>query len=160
MSLYRHVLSKDDLLDDVVDTLLAKAWRPTKDPSDWKGFVGEAAENLRRLLVSQPVALYVFLAHPVVSPAAVERMTAVMDVLRGATSDEESARGAYAAIHTYTLGFASLEASRARWTPPQGDSNSTQLAAELSSYTTSSQFALGLRYLMEGVERRPTATPA
>ena len=31
MSLYRHVRDKDDLLDEVVDRLLAKAWRPSAD---------------------------------------------------------------------------------------------------------------------------------
>ena len=55
-----------------------------------------------------------------VSPAAVTRMEAVMAVLRQALGDEQSAQRAYAAIHTYTIGFAALEASRAGWDPAQG----------------------------------------
>ena len=45
MSLYRHVRDKDDLLDEVVDRLLAKAWRPSASPSDWQSWVAEAAED-------------------------------------------------------------------------------------------------------------------
>jgi AcrR family transcriptional regulator len=41
MSLYRHVRNKDDLIDEVVDRLLARAWKPgasiSRDP--WTGTV-------------------------------------------------------------------------------------------------------------------------
>lgn len=151
MSLYRHVRDKDDLLDEVVDRLLAKAWRPSPVTGDWKTWIVAAANKLRNFLVSQPAALHVFLLHPVVSPAAVARMNAMMVVLESVTPDEDSAKRAYAAIHTYTLGFAALEASRAGW-EPTGDTPDG-LARELAAYTTSQQFATGLRYLLDGIER-------
>ena len=151
MSLYRHVRDKDDLLDEVVDRLLAKAWRPPRSQKDWRGWIATAADQLRNFLVTQPAALHVFLQHPVVSPAAVTRMNAMMDVLRTVAGDEEAARRAYAAIHTYTLGFAALEASRAGWTAT--DSAPDALAHQLAAYTTPRQFAEGLRYLIEGIER-------
>lgn len=151
MSLYRHVRDKDDLLDEVVDRLLARAWRPPRAQGDWRKWVATAADQFRSFLVNQPAALHVFLRHPVVSPAAVTRMNAMMDVLRTVTRDEAAARGAYAAIHTYTLGFAALEASRAGWTAT--DSAPDALANQLAAFTTSRQFAEGLRYLVEGIER-------
>src|SRR5438270_803434 len=46
MSLYRHVRDKDDLLDEVVDRLLARAWKPRCDTSDWRAWVVEAADKL------------------------------------------------------------------------------------------------------------------
>jgi TetR/AcrR family tetracycline transcriptional repressor len=150
MSLYRHVRDKDDLLDEVVDRLLAKAWRPRSGKDDWRAWVAEAADRLRRLLVSQPAALHVYLRHPVVSPAAIARMEAMMAVLRRSGADEQAARRAYAAVHTYTVGFAALEASRAGWSASGASSDS--LASELASYTTPAQFAEGLRYLLEGIE--------
>jgi AcrR family transcriptional regulator len=149
MSLYRHVRDKDDLLDEVVDRLLARAWRPRRPGSDWRVWVSDAADRLRRLLVDQPAALHVYLRHPVVSPAALARMEAMMAVLAGVGADEPAARRAYAAIHTYTIGFASLEASRAAWTP---DGASTDVAAELASYTAPEQFKAGLRFLLDGIE--------
>ena len=151
MSLYRHVRDKDDLLGEVVDRLLATAWRPSASPSDWEGWIAMAANKFRNFLVKQPAALRVFLQHPVVSPAAIARMNAMMDVLRDVTVDEDAAKRAYAAIHTYTIGFAALEAGRSGWVP--SDDAPDGLARELAAYTTAQQFATGLRYLLDGMER-------
>ncbi len=153
MSLYRHVRDKDDLLNEVVDRLLARAWRPRTDQGNWRAWVTEAADNLRRFLVTQPAALHVYLQHPVVSHSAITRMEAMLEVLRSAGADEAAARRAYGAIHTYTVGFAALEASRAGWTPP-GEATGG-VAFQLATYTTPRQFAVGLRYLLDGIEGHP-----
>jgi AcrR family transcriptional regulator len=152
MSLYRHVRDKDDILDEVVDRLLARVWRPAVSEHDWEEWVSEAADKLRRFLVAQPAALHVYLQHPVVSPAAISRMNAMMDVLRRALPDEDAARRAYAAIHTYTVGFAALESSRSGWVPT--DDTPDGLAVELAAYTTPPQFADGLRSLIQGIQQR------
>jgi AcrR family transcriptional regulator len=156
MSLYRHIRAKDDLLDEVVDILLAEVWEPASGEEDWQGWIIDAADSLRQFLVAQPAALHVYLRHPVVSPAAIERMDAVMSVLRRAGLDEANARSAYGALHTYTIGFAALEASRAGWVPDGGKVSS--LAGELAAYTTADQFLEGLHYLLEGIgsHLRPT----
>jgi len=150
MSLYRHVRDKDDLLDEVVDRLLARVWKPRVDERDWQRWVTEAADRLRRFLVAQPAALHVYLRHPVVSPSAIARMNAMMRVLRQALLDEQLARRAYGAIHTYTVGFAALEGSRAGWQPSNADN---EVVRQLVLYTTSRQFDVGLRYLIEGIAR-------
>ncbi len=150
MSLYRHVRDKNDLLDEVVDRLLARAWRPTPDDDDWQRWIARAADSLRRFLVKEPAALAVYLSHPVVSPAAIARMDAMMAVLRRALGDEEEAGRAYAAIQTYTIGFAALEASRSRARPD--DHGAPPLARQLAAYTTPRQFAVGLNYLLKGVQ--------
>jgi TetR/AcrR family transcriptional regulator, tetracycline repressor protein len=151
MSLYRHIRDKDDLLEEVVSRLLTPVWRPAADEDDWQEWIVEAAASLRKFLVSQPAALHVYLRHPVVSPAAVERMDAMMSVLRRAGLDEQTARSAYGALHTHTIGFAALEASRAGWVAGTGDI--TSLAQQLAAYTTAGQFIEGLRYLLEGISR-------
>ena len=149
MSLYRHVRDKDDLLDEVVDRLLAPAWKPQVASGDWQAWISEAANRLRRLLVEQPAALHVYLRHPVVSPAAIERMEAMLDVLRSGGLSAEAARRGYAAIHTYTIGFAALEASRSDWKPSR---ETGAVAQRLAAFTTSRQFAEGLRYLLNGLD--------
>lgn len=149
MSLYSHVRDKDDILDEVVDHLLTRAWRPSASTDDWEEWITQAADKLRRFLVSQPAALHVYLRHPVVSPAAVARMDAMMEVLRTSLGDEESAKRAYATIHTYTVGFAALEASRSRWTPT--DVEPIGLAVELATYTTPQKFGEGLENLIRGL---------
>lgn len=152
MSLYRYVRDKDDLLGEVVDRLLAKSWKPRADERDWQAWVTEAAEKLCRFLVAQPAAMHIYLRRPVVSPAAIKRMNAMMDVLRRAGADDAAALRAYGAVHTYTIGFASLAASRADWHPADGgDVESAEVTRQLAAYTTPQQFATGLGYLLEGI---------
>ena len=153
MSLYRHIRDKDDLLEEVVDRLLARSWRPSAAENDPRAWITEAASRLRDFLVSQPAALHVYLRHPVVSPAAVDRMDAMMNVLRRTGIDEQTARSAYGALHTYTVGFAALEAARAGGAPDTGDAGG--LARQLAAYTTTGQFLEGLRYLLEGISGHP-----
>lgn len=101
------------------------------------------------LLVSQPAALHVFLSHPVTSPAAIVRQRSILDVLEASGLAEQAARRLYAAIHTYTLGFAALEASRLRWL-----ANNTATAdpdtAWLAAMTSPRQFADGLGAMLDG----------
>jgi AcrR family transcriptional regulator len=156
MTLYRHVRDKDDLLDAVVDRLLARAWRPRADPADWQAWVAEAADRLRDFLVSQPAALHVYLRHPVVSPAAMERYREMLRVLRHSGADERGVLSAYATIHTHTIGFAALEASRARWASKEPVAHD-EISAQLAEFITPRQFAEGVRYLLEGIKRRAKA---
>jgi TetR/AcrR family transcriptional regulator, tetracycline repressor protein len=162
MSLYRHVRDKDDLLDEVVDRLMARRWRPKQGKADWIAWTTEAAERFRDFLVGEPAALHVYLRHPVISRSAMARMEAMLDVLRSAGFDDESARRAYAAIHTYTIGFAALEASRERSSRPAAKENGGKevLLRELAQFTTPQQFSNGLTYLLDGIAGRgkdPTA---
>jgi TetR/AcrR family transcriptional regulator, tetracycline repressor protein len=149
MSLYRHVRDKDDVLDEVVDRLLATAWRPKASNANWRAWITEAADKLRRFLVDQPAALHIYLSHPVVSPAAIARMDAMMAMLRRAVGDEREAQRAYAALQTYTIGFAALEASRSGWQAPEGSAE--PLAQQIAAFTTPQQFAAGLDYLLQGI---------
>jgi AcrR family transcriptional regulator len=151
MSLYRYIRDKDDLMDEVVDELL---WRSQPIPprgGTWQSRLTAAADGLRRLLEAEPAALYVYLRHPVVSPAAIRRMEMMLQILRDAGFDEASARDAYAAIQTYTIGFAALAASRAGWVPKD---DAAKLATDLAAFTAPKQFASGLRYLLEGIGRQ------
>lgn len=151
MSLYRHVRNRDDLLDEVTDRLLAEAWRPHLAKADWRAWTSDAAKRLRRLLVTQPAALHVYLRHPVVTPAAMARMEEMLDVLRSAGFDDAGALRAYAAIHTYTIGFSALEASRRRGSPPAHDVDAS--TRRLAGFTSPRQFTEGLEILLAGVER-------
>jgi TetR/AcrR family tetracycline transcriptional repressor len=155
MSLYRHVRNKGDLLGEVVDRLQERSWRPQVAESDWRAWVAEAADKLRHFLVTQPAALHVYLRHPVVSPTAMARMNTMMEVLAQRETDEQAVRRAYAAVHTYTVGFAALEASWGDRLPiddNRGNGND-DVAEELAAYTTPIQFEVGLGYLLDGIER-------
>src|SRR5579875_1014306 len=149
MTLYRHVRDKDDLLDEVVDRLLARVWKPTVSRSDWRAWIIQAADKLRRFLVTSPVALYVYLRRPVVTPTAIRRMTAMLAVLRQGIGDEEKARRAYAVIHAYTLGFAALEVARSGWS--SAETTVDEVTREVAAFISPRQFRDGLGYLLDGI---------
>jgi AcrR family transcriptional regulator len=149
MSLYRHVRDKDDLLDEVTDGLLAEVWKPRARRSDWRRWTVEAADRLRALLVREPVALHVYLRHAVVSPAAIARMDAMLEVLREAGFGRSDAWRAYGALHTYTVGFAALEAARGQ-SIGVGVSPAEGVMEELMRLTSPAQFKSGLVLLLDG----------
>ena len=87
-------------------------------------------------------------------------MNAMMSVLRRAGLSEEEARSAYGALHTYTIGFAALEASRAGSAPGTEDASGEdagRLGRQLAAYTTTGQFIQGLRYLLQGISGHAAA---
>jgi AcrR family transcriptional regulator len=157
MSLYRHVRDKDDLLDEIVDRMFADQWRPRSTRVNWRTWLVEVSERFREFLVTQPAALHVYLQHPVVSPTALDRMAEILDVLQDAGADAREADRAYAALHTYTIGFAALEAARTsagRSETAGKDGSPSRLARRLASYTSRSQFQVGIGYLIDGVSAR------
>lgn len=151
MSLYRHIRSKDDLLNAVAEELLSRSWRPPARARSWRTWITGAANGLRELLVNEPAVLHLYLRHPVVTPTAVKRMDDFIAELRKAGFTAAGAADAYASIHTYTIGFAFLEASRRDWVS-EDDENS--LSAQLANYAKPRQFDRGLGYLLDGLERR------
>ena len=152
MALYRHVGNKDDLLDEVVDRLFADRWRPTVPERSWQRWIVDAADRLRQFLVDEPAALHVYLRHPVVSPTAATRMDACLAVLHRGLSDDTLARRAYAAVQTYTIGFAALEAARhsGRAAEISAVRDEPERAGELASFASPAQFRAGLDYLLRG----------
>ena len=157
MSLYRYIRDKDDLMDEVVEELLIQSQPMPAIKGPWQARLTAAAEGLRRLLVEEPGALYVYLRHPVVTPTAIRRMEMMLKILRETGYDAASSKAAYLAVQTYTVGFAALEASRASWVPPEETSGT---AHELLAMTSPKQFASGLRYLLAGIEREAGTGPA
>ena len=149
MTLYRHIRNRDDLLDEVADRLLAKSWRPRKPFGTWQEWTIDAAMRFRKLLVEQPAVLHVYLSHPVATPAAIERMQAMLSVFHDAGLNETVTERTYATLHTYTLGFAALESSRFKWHATNHDRDATM--RKLATFTTTSQFVAGLEILLRGV---------
>jgi AcrR family transcriptional regulator len=154
MALYRHVRNKDEILDAVTDTLLARLGLPPTParPGDWRGWLETAAESFRRLLVDQPLAIGVFARGPVTTPAARQRFATSIEVLTAAGFDHDGAVRAYAAVHTYTVGFCTLEASRRHHHErPGGEGDDDASAHVIREFVSDEQFTHGLRALLAGL---------
>lgn len=154
MALYRHVADMDEILSAVVDELLAEIGTPSDD-LDWQSWLEDLANSLRSMFRRHPDALALFNRRPVTSPAARRRLEAAVEVLGRAGFGEDDAARAYAAVHTYTIGFSALDAGRRRAPTPSAplDAPDDPVSARIRGFVTEDQFLHGLRALIAGIDR-------
>jgi TetR/AcrR family tetracycline transcriptional repressor len=152
MALYRHVRDMDEIVAALVDGLLVTVGLP--DPGlDWGEWLERAAWSLRDLFLEYPRALGLFNRQPVTTEAARARLGAAVGVLARSGFTAGDATRAYAAVHTYTIGFCSLEAGRRR-APASSESGDApdDLGRVIRDFVTEEQFRFGLRALVAGLE--------
>ena len=148
MSLYRHVRDKNDLFDEVTDGLLAEAWKPRarrRDgaPGRWKQLIGFGRSwcGTSRLACVSPTPRRLSRCHSTDGRHARRPQFAGFEMTE--------VRRAYGVIHTYTVGFAALEASRGE--SAGGDDRADDVIRELARLTTPTQFKVGLELLIDGI---------
>lgn len=109
MALYHHVRNKDDLLDSLVERLLAEL--PLPDPAlPWEQRLRQLANALRETAVRHPDAFQMLLGRPVATADAVNVREAVYAALRDAGVPDELVPRAERLLSTFVLGFAASEA--------------------------------------------------
>jgi AcrR family transcriptional regulator len=90
MALYRHVASKDDLLDGMADLLYAELDLPAPGGDWWDGLAA-IARSTRRVLLAHPWAVPLF-GRPLDGPHALALDRALHDSLRTAGFSKQDAR--------------------------------------------------------------------
>jgi hypothetical protein len=152
MALYRHVGSKDDVLLDLTDHLLAEAGLPSR-AYGWRRCLLDLACTLRDLLRVHPGLVSVFNRGPVTTPAAQARMDASLHALERDGFSRTEAVEAYAAVHTYTIGFSTIAAARSEnRSPTPADLDGP--AAIIASFVSHRQYEIGLDMLLAGIDQR------
>lgn len=110
MALYRHVSSKADLLDGLVELLLSGLPHPRPDlPSTER--LSQLAHGLRDAAANHPGVFPLLLQRPVQTTAAVEIRDSVCGTLQEAGLNRDDAARAERLISTAILGFAASEAA-------------------------------------------------
>jgi len=110
MSLYHHVRDKDDLLDGVIEAVMAEFPSPEDHP-DWREAGRRTARAWRALLKAHPhvITLMAHRREPLVSLAALRPMDHALSVLRRAGLSELEAVRAFRAFGSYIQGFVLAE---------------------------------------------------
>jgi AcrR family transcriptional regulator len=108
MALYRHVASKEDLLDGMVDVVFGEMYPPAIG-GDWKTELRARGISARAALQRHPwaVGLMETRTHP--GPASAAHHNATMGCLREAPFSFRDAVHAYSMLDSYTYGFALQE---------------------------------------------------
>jgi AcrR family transcriptional regulator len=103
MSLYNHVANKDDLLDGILDLVLAEMEPP--DPEGGLPAIRAAAVSAHEALKRHPWAAGMLLAPGRVRPARIRAMDALLGALRHAGFSPETTYHAYHVLDAHIVGF-------------------------------------------------------
>lgn len=110
MALYRHVDGKADLLDGVVESLLAELPRPSGGLA-WDAQLVELGTALRGVARRHPAVFPLLLQRPAVTPGARRVRAHVYAVLRAAGVAQTQVVRVERMISTLAIGYAAGEAS-------------------------------------------------
>jgi AcrR family transcriptional regulator len=169
MSLYNHVRDKEDLLDGVVERIMAEFHFPEEPGGDWPAYGRALARGWRAVLKAHPNVMTLF-AHrhkPMRSTTSMRPMEEALHTLRQmGLSVEESAR-AFQVIGGYIMGYVMMESGQ-MFTP--GDDGDPQALARqipvdelpcvaaalpyMAECDVDAQFEFGLDLMLDGLLAR------
>jgi AcrR family transcriptional regulator len=110
MSLYNHVANKDDLIDGILDLVLAEGEPPSSSGS-WDAAVRESAISVHAALRRHPWAPPVVMAPGRIRPARLRYMDSLLGRLREAGFSAETTYHAYHVLDGHIFGFSLWEVS-------------------------------------------------
>ena len=105
MTLYRHVRTKEDLLGALTDRVLAELELPGPGTLTWQEQLATVFRSVHDLLLEHPDVVEIAVRQHVAGEAAYRGAEVVLDALRRAGIEGESAASAFAALFAFTLGF-------------------------------------------------------
>src|SRR5208337_4540576 len=105
-ALYRHVRSKEQLYDLILDAVLAEVDCRTDPALPWTAQVAMLAHRLRAVLETHPGIAALFKTRDPISPASLALAEAFLAPLHGAGLPGRQAALAFRLIYDYTLGLA------------------------------------------------------
>jgi AcrR family transcriptional regulator len=104
MALYRHFRNKDDLLDGIVEMIVAEIDRPGST-DDWKSALREQAMAARRVMLGHPWARRVLEERPKGGPAFLAYMESILGALLDGGFSLNVAHHALHVLGSRTFGF-------------------------------------------------------
>jgi AcrR family transcriptional regulator len=110
MSLYNHVANKDDLIDGILDLVLAEGELPSA-VGEWDAAVRRSAVSVHDALRRHPWACPLLMLPGRIRPARLQYMDALLGCLRQAGFSAETTFTAYHVLDGHILGFSLWQAS-------------------------------------------------
>jgi AcrR family transcriptional regulator len=110
MSLYSHIERKGDLIDLMVDEVIAGSVLPEALPSgDWRGDLRRIAQRTRENIRSHPWMIAAAFRRPFIGPNALRHIDQSLAAVSELPLPPERKRAVLLAVDTYTLGFVRWE---------------------------------------------------
>jgi len=108
MSLYRHVADKDDLLNGMLDVVLAE-WELPSDEEDWAPAVRASALSVHAALRRHPWAARLLMSGSHLRPARLGYMDRLLGTLRRGGFDVDTTYHVYHLLDGHIFGFSLWE---------------------------------------------------
>ena len=174
MSLYNHVANKGDLLDGMVDLVMAEIEAPAPD-APWRDAMRRRAITSRAAYVRHPWAQRLMDTRQSSGPGRLASFDATIGCLRRAGFSHALTVNALSTLDAYVHGFAahrlhvaqsetpddvSQAEALAQWLPPERYPSLSALVHEhvlVDGYDEEEAFEFGLEIVLEGLERRLAA---
>ena len=165
-SLYTYYPTKDALLDALLDSLLGEIETDGLESMGWREALTKVMDDSRRLLVSHPQLVDVFLTRPSAGKNAARLGEMTFRALRKAGLEGDDAVGAFRVLLIFSLGYAAFQAPRLgdeersrrgesafRSLPPEEYQEMRRLAEPLGKAPDDETFRAGIDWLLDGIER-------
>jgi AcrR family transcriptional regulator len=110
MSLYNHVANKDDVLDGILDLVLAETDPPPPE-GDWATAIRTSASSVHQALRRHPWSCSLLMSPGRIRPARLRYMDLLLGRLREAGFSAETTYTAYHVLDGYIFGFSLWETS-------------------------------------------------
>ena len=117
MSLYNYVANKDDLLNGIVDLVLAET-EPPSPVGDWDKAIRQSAISVHEALQRHPWACNLLMSPPRIRPARLRYMDSLLGRLREAGFSADATYHAYHVLDAHIFGFSLWQASHS-YTPAE-----------------------------------------
>jgi AcrR family transcriptional regulator len=174
MALYRHVRNKDDLLDGVIDVLVAEFDRPPAG-DEWRATLREQVMAARRVMLRHPWARRLLEERGTAGLAVMAHIESILGTLLDAGFSMELAHHALHVLGSRIFGF-SEDLFDDTGRPAPSPETAAMLAAAMPGFPRISElaqsvshegvlgrcdddfeFAFGLDLVLDGLERSATA---
>src|SRR6478609_8926949 len=148
MSLYNHVANKDDLLNGILDLVLAEMEPP--DPDGGLPRIRASAISAHEALKRHPWAATMLMSAAGIRPARIQYMEALLASLRGAGLSAENTYHAYHVLDAHIIGFSLWASTHGKMPSDVGD---VREFLDGGPHQDVSAFEYGLDLLLESLER-------
>jgi AcrR family transcriptional regulator len=165
-ALYTYYPTKDALLDALLDSLLGEIETGHLDSKGWRDALIRIMDDSRRLLLSHPRLVEVFLTRPSAGPNAGRLGEMTFRALRRAGLHGDEAVAAFRILLIFSLGYAAFQAPRLgdeersrrgesafRSLPPEDYQEVRTVAAHLARPPDDETFLVGISWILDGIAR-------
>jgi AcrR family transcriptional regulator len=134
MSLYTHVANKDDVIDGILDLVLAQGELPSPS-GNWDRAVRASAVSVHAALRRHPWASAVVMAPGRLRPARLRYMDSLLGRIREAGFSAETTYHAYHVLDGHIFGFSLWEASHS-----YSDADASEMMAAFERTITADEY--------------------